>query len=97
MYNKWLLSSLSSLLSSNHQLPNPSSNIKWSILFLPSFIGGSNPVSETNYKPAFLSDEDLKNLVLESAGGFLVVVACDRGRILYVSDSVQKVLSQPQV
>ena len=62
-----------------------------------AFLGALDPFTETNYKPAFLSDEDLKNLLLETAEGFLFVVGCDRGCLLYASDSIQNYLNQTPV
>lgn len=61
------------------------------------FSGALDPFTETNYKPSFLSDEDLKNLLLETAEGFLFVVGCDRGCLLYASDSIQNYLHQSPV
>ncbi|KAL3254080.1 hypothetical protein MRX96_054369 [Rhipicephalus microplus] len=47
------------------------------------------PFTGGHYTPPWLSDKDVKNVVLQGFDGFLFVVSCDRGRILFMSESVQ--------
>lgn len=68
--------------------------LRMAVQHMKTLKGALDPFTETNYKPSFLSDEDLKNLLLETAEGFLFVVGCDRGCLLYASDSIQNYLHQ---
>jgi PAS domain-containing protein len=66
------------------------------ISMLSAVSGTGNTNTDGTYKPSFLTDQELKHLILEAADGFLFVVTCDTGRIIYVSDSVAPVLNQLQ-
>lgn len=49
-------------------------------------------------RPSFVSERDLNALVLRAAEDcFLMVVGCDRGRLIYVSASVTRLLNYDQV
>ncbi|KAL4613281.1 aryl hydrocarbon receptor nuclear translocator 2 isoform X2 [Arapaima gigas] len=76
--------------------PDKLTILRMAVSHMKSMRGTGNTSTDGAYKPSFLTEQELKHLILEAADGFLFVVAAETGRVIYVSDSVTPVLNQPQ-
>ncbi|KAI1904136.1 hypothetical protein AGOR_G00002580 [Albula goreensis] len=76
--------------------PDKLTILRMAVSHMKSMRGTGNTSTDGAYKPSFLTEQELKHLILEAADGFLFVVATETGRVIYVSDSVTPVLNQLQ-
>uniref|UniRef100_A0A3B4UT13 Basic helix-loop-helix ARNT like 2 n=1 Tax=Seriola dumerili TaxID=41447 RepID=A0A3B4UT13_SERDU len=72
--------------------------LRKAVQHLKALKGSSQPTAsaftDTAYKPSILPHDDLRHLLLRVAAHvFLLVVSCDRAKILFISESVSKILN----
>ncbi|XP_061770574.1 basic helix-loop-helix ARNT-like protein 2 isoform X2 [Nerophis ophidion] len=59
--------------------------------------GSGSTFADAGRKPPILGHEDLRHLLFRVADGFLLVVSCDRAKMLFISESVSKILNFSRV
>ncbi|XP_044014768.1 aryl hydrocarbon receptor nuclear translocator-like protein 1 isoform X2 [Aphidius gifuensis] len=70
--------------------------LRMAVQHMKTMFGTTHPLTKGQYKPKFISDQELKRLILQAAEGFVFVIGCEGGEIIYVSESVSKILNYSQ-
>ena len=74
--------------------------LRLALQHIKSLLGSARPAAgaASLYKPSFVSDEEIKQLMKYSNEGFVLVADCDRAKILFTSQSTQRTVKhQSQV
>ncbi|XP_068573076.1 basic helix-loop-helix ARNT-like protein 2 isoform X1 [Cebidichthys violaceus] len=59
--------------------------------------GSSSAFTNATHKPSIVPHDDLRHLLLRAADGFLLIVSCDRAKVLFISESVSKILNLSRI